>query len=190
MTQRPSNTKDRLIVTAAQLFQRSGYNGVGLAELLAEAQAPKGSLYHHFPKGKPDLALAAASWASDGMLSMIAAAFDDAADFRDGVTTLCHKIAKLFDTSAQWETCPIAATLFESPDNRAFREHADRLYESWIIEVRNHAARFGVSDPENAADTLFIVMQGGWQLARARRDSNVLRRLPDLFPWDTLRQPG
>lgn len=190
MTQRPQNTRDRLTQTAARLFQRSGYNGVGLTEILTEARAPKGSLYHHFPKGKQDLALAAASWASDGMRDMIAAAFNDAQDFRSGVSTLCHKIAKLFDTSPQWETCPIAATLFESPDNRAFREHADRLYESWIVEVRNHAARFGVSDPEKAADTLFIVMQGGWQLARARRDSNVLRRLPDLFPWDSLRQPG
>lgn len=187
MTSRPPNTKDRLIQTAAQLFQRSGYNGVGLAELLAEARTPKGSLYHHFPKGKPDLAIAAASWASDGMLTMIAAAFDDATDFRDGVTTLCHKIAKLFDTSAQWETCPISATLFESPCNGEFRDHADRLYESWIAEVRGHAQRFGVPDPDITADSLFIVMQGGWQLARARRDSNVLRGLPTLFPWGAIR---
>ncbi|EEX09468.1 transcriptional regulator, TetR family [Ruegeria lacuscaerulensis ITI-1157] len=184
MTRRPQNTRDRLTQTAARLFQRSGYNGVGLTEILTEAQAPKGSLYHHFPKGKQDLALAAASWASDGMRDMIAAAFNDAQDFRAGVTTLCHRIAKLFDSSPQWETCPIAATLFESPDNRAFRDHADRLYESWIDEVRDHAKRFGIPQPDMAADTLFIVMQGGWQLARARRDSNVLRRLPDHVPWD------
>lgn len=185
MTERPPNTKDRLIVTAAQLFQRSGYNGVGLAQLLAEAQAPKGSLYHHFPKGKPDLALAAASWASDGMMRLIAASFDDADDFCEGVTTLCHKIAKLFDTSPQWETCPIAATLFEDPTNKKFRDHADRLYESWISQVRVYAERHGLSDPDAAADKLFIVLQGGWQLARARRDSDVLRALPGLFPWDT-----
>ena len=66
----------------------------------------------------------------------------------------------------------------------AFRDHADRLYESWIDEVRGHAERFGVAHPDMAADTLFIMMQGGWQLARARRDSNVLRRLPEHVPWD------
>ena len=36
-----------------------GYHGVGLNELLAKAGAPKGVLYHHFPGGKSELALAA-----------------------------------------------------------------------------------------------------------------------------------
>ncbi|WP_170337156.1 TetR/AcrR family transcriptional regulator [Ruegeria arenilitoris] len=186
MTKRPLPTRDRLIQTAAELFQRSGYNGVGLSELLAEAQAPKGSLYHHFPKGKSDLALAAASWASDGMLELIAASFKDARDFRDGIETLCHKIAKLFDKSGRWETCPISATLFEGPENQLFRDHAYRLYESWIAQVRGHAERFGVEHPQETADTLFIMLQGGWQLARARRNSDVLRNLPRFLPTNAL----
>ncbi|MFN5881268.1 MAG: TetR/AcrR family transcriptional regulator, partial [Burkholderiales bacterium] len=36
-----------------------GYHGVGLNELLAAAQAPKGVLYHHFPGGKAELAVCA-----------------------------------------------------------------------------------------------------------------------------------
>ncbi|MFY8043743.1 MAG: TetR/AcrR family transcriptional regulator, partial [Rhodoferax sp.] len=38
---------------------RKGYHGVGLTELLSAAQAPKGVLYHHFPGGKAELAVAA-----------------------------------------------------------------------------------------------------------------------------------
>ena len=33
-------------------LRRKGYHGVGLNELLADANAPKGVLYHHFPGGK------------------------------------------------------------------------------------------------------------------------------------------
>ncbi|TMV06792.1 TetR/AcrR family transcriptional regulator [Ruegeria sediminis] len=178
MTERPLPTKDRLIRTAAELFQRSGYHGVGLSQLLAAADAPKGSLYHHFPNGKSDLALAAATWASDGMLRLIAASFEPAGSFAEGVETLCRKIAKLFDKSGRWDTCPISATLFEGPDNLSFRSHAYHLYEGWISEVAHHARRLGVTDPAEAADTLFILLQGGWHLARARQDSDVLRSLP------------
>lgn len=171
-------TKDRLIHSAARLFRARGYHGVGLADLLADASAPKGSLYHHFPNGKSDLALAAATWASDEMLRLIATSFDGAETFAKGATTLCYKLAKLFDLT-EWDACPIAATLFEGPDNAAFRQHAEHIYEGWIAEVHDHATRLGLT-PEDAqakAEHLFVLIQGGWLLARARRNSDVLRQL-------------
>ena len=54
MTDRPLSTKERLVRTACALFRQRGYSGVGVAEILTAAQAPKGSLYHHFPNGKSD----------------------------------------------------------------------------------------------------------------------------------------
>lgn len=182
MTERPLPTKERLIRAAADLFRRRGYHGVGLADLLNAADAPKGSLYHHFPNGKSDLAMAAATWASDGMLRLIATAYDPAEEFQQGTQTLCHKIAKLFDKSGQWDGCPISATLFEGPDNAAFRAHAHHLYEGWIDEVTQHAHRLGEPQPRETAETLFILMQGGWQLARARSSSDELRKLPERLP--------
>ena len=180
MSNRPLPTKERLTRAAAELFRARGYHGVGLSELLAAAKAPKGSLYHHFPQGKSDLALAAANWASDGMLRIIAASFEPAQTFQNGATTLCHKLAKLFDTSGKWDGCPISATLFEGPENESFRRHSRHLYEGWITEVNYHAVRLG-QDEDTArkqAEHLFMLLQGGWQLARARQDSDVLRRIP------------
>ncbi|MEL6451700.1 MAG: TetR/AcrR family transcriptional regulator [Pseudomonadota bacterium] len=174
-------TKDRLILAAATLFRTRGYHGVGMADILAEAKAPKGSLYHHFPNGKSDLALAAATWASDQMLRLIAVSFDGADSFEDGAKTVCHKLAKLFEVTG-WDTCPIAATLFEGPDNTEFRGHAAHIYEGWITEVFDHAVRLGLSEPDarRKAEHLFVVIEGGWTLSRARRNSDVLRNLSSL----------
>ena len=178
MSDKPLPTKDRLILSAATLFRTRGYHGVGLADLLADAKAPKGSLYHHFPNGKSDLAMAAATWASDEMLRLIAASFDGAGTFKDGATTLCYKLAKLFDITG-WDTCPIAATLFEGPDNEGFRSHASHIYEGWITEVHDHAERLGLSESEaqSKSEHLFMLIQGGWTLARARRNSDVIREM-------------
>lgn len=180
MTDIARPTKDRLILAAATLFRTRGYHGVGLADVLVEAQAPKGSLYHHFPNGKSDLAIAAATWASDEMLRLIAASFDGADTFKAGATTLCYKLAKLFDKTG-WDTCPIAATLFEGPDNTEMRTHAAHIYEGWIAEVLDHAERLGLSDTDaqSKAEHLFVLIQGGWMLARARRNSDLLRSLAD-----------
>ena len=52
-------TRDRLVHAMSRALQQRGYHGIGLAELLAEAGAPKGVLYHHFPGGKQALAVAA-----------------------------------------------------------------------------------------------------------------------------------
>ena len=52
-------TRERILRAAVRLFQQRGYHGTGLSEILAEADAPKGSLYHHFPQGKAQLGVAA-----------------------------------------------------------------------------------------------------------------------------------
>lgn len=180
MTPKPLSTKDRLIRTAAVLFRKHGYHGVGLNDLLAEAQAPKGSLYHHFPDGKPDLARAAALWASDEMLRLIAVSFHEVETFEHGFTTFCHKIAKLFDLSGKWDGCPISAILFEGPENDSFRAEAERLYEGWITEGAEQAERLGIppQDARILSERMLIIVEGGWVLARARRSSDVLRQLP------------
>ncbi len=49
-------TRERIIYASAELFRRQGYPGTGLKQVVAEAQAPFGSLYHHFPGGKQQLA--------------------------------------------------------------------------------------------------------------------------------------
>ncbi|KIC21575.1 TetR/AcrR family transcriptional regulator [Leisingera sp. ANG-Vp] len=175
----PLPTRERLILAAASLFRNKGYSGTGLAELLTEAAAPKGSLYHHFPNGKSDLALAAANWASEQMLQLIDASFTPAPSFQEGAKTVCYKLAKLFDLQGKWSGCPVSATLFEGPENEAFHQHAALLFEGWISATAAHAQRLGLAEAEAqaAAENFYILLQGGWQLARVRRDSDVIRGL-------------
>jgi TetR/AcrR family transcriptional repressor of lmrAB and yxaGH operons len=52
-------------------LQRRGFHGVGLTEVLAQAGAPKGVLYHHFPGGKAELAVAAIEAAGQHIAAQI-----------------------------------------------------------------------------------------------------------------------
>ena len=77
-------------------------------------------------------------------------------------------------------TCPITSALTDWPDNVAFRELSRHLFDGWIAEFEHHAIRFGASAEEarRKAEHCFILLQGGWDLARSRQDSDVLRHLP------------
>lgn len=173
-----ADTRTRLIQTAAKLFRQKGYHGTGMAEILTLAQAPKGSLYHHFPNGKPDLAKASAEWASDGMKQIIDDSFLPAADWLAGATTLCHKLAKFFDLSGGWDGCPISSVLFDGPQNDDFRALANRILEDWSNHLAGHGARLGLKHPKPQAETLLLLIQGAWVMCRAQNNSDVLRGLP------------
>lgn len=43
------DTREHLLNTAEQLCLQRGFNGMGLIELLKQANVPKGSFYHYFP---------------------------------------------------------------------------------------------------------------------------------------------
>jgi TetR/AcrR family transcriptional repressor of nem operon len=54
---RKTTTRERLITTAAELFQRQGYAQTGVNQIIQAANATSGSFYHFFP-AKEDLLLA------------------------------------------------------------------------------------------------------------------------------------
>lgn len=176
-------TRKRLIQTAALLFQQKGYNGVGVAEILSCAGAPKGSLYHHFPDGKADLARAAAEWMSEGMLQIIDDAFLGKTQWQDGVAHFVAKLAKLFDAMDHKDSCPIKAMLFDGPEDTSFKKVSEDVVSNWQNRLVHHAVGLGLSksDAEVQAETLLVAIEGGWTLARIRRDSGVLRRIPRQF---------
>ncbi len=48
-----ASTRTRLVTAANEAMRARGYRGTSVKDVLAAADAPAGSLYHHFPGGKP-----------------------------------------------------------------------------------------------------------------------------------------
>lgn len=107
-------TRDRLVQAMARALQQRGYHGIGLAELLAEAGAPKGVLYHHFPGGKQALAVAAI----EATAAHIAASLDRLILARaDPLTALQGWLALAqaqLDRSGFERGCPLATVALET----------------------------------------------------------------------------
>jgi TetR/AcrR family transcriptional regulator, lmrAB and yxaGH operons repressor len=69
----PPDTRSRILRAAQLAFRKRGYSAAGLNEILEAAQAPKGSLYHHFPGGKEQIGVAVVAQITQGILAMFAA---------------------------------------------------------------------------------------------------------------------
>ncbi|SFI94821.1 TetR/AcrR family transcriptional regulator [Jannaschia pohangensis] len=188
MTDPSPSTRDRLLQAGLSLFQEQGFHGTSVAEILTRAKAPKGSLYHHFPDGKSDLARVACRMTSDLMLNIIARAYDPAVDFAEGTARMAEKFARLFERDAHWRACPVQTLLIDGPLDRA---DGAAMLQTWIDATTVQAERLGQQESDRAARTVWSVLIGSWTLARAQDDPAPLREMTTLLnmPAPTPKEP-
>ncbi|MEA2309123.1 MAG: hypothetical protein QOI65_1409, partial [Thermoleophilaceae bacterium] len=65
-----AGTRERIVDTSAELFRRQGYAGTGVKQIVNEASAPFGSLYHFFPGGKEQLGEEVIRWSGQMYLQL------------------------------------------------------------------------------------------------------------------------
>jgi len=63
------DSRSSMVRSAASLIRTRGVSGTSLSDVLAESGAPRGSIYHHFPRGKDQLAGDAIRWTSERVLT-------------------------------------------------------------------------------------------------------------------------
>ena len=64
-----SDSRARMVRSAASLIRTRGVTGTSFSDVLADSGAPRGSIYHHFPEGKEQLAADAIKWTSERVLA-------------------------------------------------------------------------------------------------------------------------
>jgi len=63
------SSKASMVRSAATLIRTRGVNATSFSEVVAESGAPRGSIYHHFPAGKKQLAETAIRWTSERVIA-------------------------------------------------------------------------------------------------------------------------
>src|SRR5437588_7959739 len=72
-----SDTRERMVRSAAYLFRERGVSGTAFSDVIAHSGAPRGSIYHHFPGGKLQLAEEAVRYIGDFLGAGVYAATRD-----------------------------------------------------------------------------------------------------------------
>ncbi len=174
-----TSTRDNLINAMTDALQRKGLHGVGLNELLDIAGAPKGSLYHHFPGGKSELAVAAIERISERIDSLFAQLFTNQPDPLNAMHSWLQGALQQLESSGFERGCPLATIALESSaDDVEIRAALQRSFNAVRQALSRQLRAHGYADEqaENLAALFVAIYEGGLLQARVAGSSEPLRR--------------
>lgn len=170
------DTRTRLLRAALRLFRQHGYHGVGVNEILAQAEAPKGSLYHHFPGGKEEIGAAVVALIRDSLLAVI-----DAQPATLPAERVVERVGgQLLETVSRTrhELCALFAAFSAERSNAPrLAEAVSEAYAAFSARVESRLTADGWSAREARERAALVVMlfEGGSLLAAARQDLEAFR---------------
>ncbi len=173
-------TREKLIRTTGELLQRQGYNATGMNQILAESQAPKGSLYFHFPGGKEELAAAAVERSAQNIEGAIEHVLASAAEPGESIERLVATMAAGLDATSYAAGCPLATVALETAaTSDRLQQATNDGFNAWLDAIAARLRTAGWPGPAAGEEALVVLstLEGGLVLARARRDPEPLRKL-------------
>jgi AcrR family transcriptional regulator len=180
MTGRRSDTRQRMLASTSELMCRYGASGTSIDAVLLHSRAPRGSFYHHFPRGRAQLieeALQMSSVLAPDVLEAAGttgplAAFDayvagwrqhlQGNDFRSG--------------------CPVLAVAVETNDDAPqLAAAAAGVFTSWTEALAAALAHHDVPVPRarSLATLIIASLEGAVALCRVQRSLQPLDDVAD-----------
>ncbi len=143
MPDSPPDTRTRMIISATELFRENGYSGTGFRDVVAHSGAPRGSIYHHFPGGKTELAEAAVRLAGDVVAARIERAAADG-DPQALVAAFTDGWRRQLERSDFRAGCPVVAVAVEADAAPAVAAAAAQAFARWEALLAQALRRSGV----------------------------------------------
>ena len=172
-----AGTKDRIMDTTAQLFQRYGYTGTGLKQIVAAANAPFGSIYHHFPNGKAQLGEEVIRRSGEMYKELFEAIFDASPDVVTATSNFFLGAAETLRQTDYADACPIETVALEvASTNEPLRMATADVFESWIATGTARLSAAGIAAAEARRLTLIFLaaLEGAFVLCRASQTTEAL----------------
>ncbi|HKY14143.1 MAG TPA: TetR/AcrR family transcriptional regulator [Microthrixaceae bacterium] len=162
-----------MVRTTGRLLRTQGYNATGLNQIVAEAEAPKGSMYFHFPGGKEELAAASIDRFADRLSRLMERGFDEQPTVADAIGVYLDDLTTTLARSDFAEGCAVAAVTLEAASTHERLARAvDRALTAWTDLIATALEREG-RDPATARRLAIVALaaiEGAIVLGKGHRD--------------------
>jgi len=175
-------TRRKIVEAAAPIFNKKGYEGSSLNDLMQATGLKKGGIYRHF-SSKEELAAEAFDYTWEAAWSARWSRSDDTAN---GIEKLKRLIASFIEhRSPVPGGCPILNTAIDSDDgNPVLRAHVSKALRGWLArlqEILEQAQERGEVrpdvDPKSVAILIVAAMEGALMISRIQRSDEASRRV-------------
>ena len=166
------DTRDRILDATNRLLRRQGYTATGIKQIVAEGDAPLGSIYHYFPGGKEQIAVEALARVGE-RIRMGIASLANVADVPATVNAFfVHNAERLRDSDYE-RGCPIATVALEtSSDIERIRQVCEDVFKGWQDALTHVFTEAGIPEVDAAALATFVLSsyEGALTMSRAMHD--------------------
>ncbi len=166
-------TREMILERAAQLFNRQGYFGSSLADVMHETGLEKGGIYNHF-SSKEELALEAFEYAVAKIGTRYRVLLEGKTNAVERLLAIAGAFKSFLDDPVLAGGCPIMNTAIESDDaHPLLRERATRAMDGWFLMLRRIIEK-GITrgeirpevEAEVLASLLISTMEGAIMLSK------------------------
>jgi TetR/AcrR family transcriptional repressor of nem operon len=178
-------TRQKIIAAAAPLFNKQGYAGCVIKDIMAATGLEKGGIYRHF-ESKEEIAAEAFDYAW-----MVASASRQQGldDIPNHVDRLKQHIARFVTRSSIPGGCPLLNTGVDSDNgNPILRERVRNALKGWQKMLRSILAEGieagtvrGDVDPEKVSRVIISGLEGGMLVSRIEKNDEALRDAMDYL---------
>jgi len=172
-------TRQRIVAEAATLFNRRGFDGGSIADLMEATGLEKGGIYRHFST-KEELAAEAFDYAwqaaTDGLMRDL-----------DSIPNSVNKLKRFMSNFVEWRSsvpggCPLLNTAIDADDgNPVLRKRARKALHQWqdllseIVRagIKRKEIRNGVN-PKKLVTLIVGSLEGALMISRLERDREAL----------------
>jgi TetR/AcrR family transcriptional repressor of nem operon len=175
-------TRRRIVEAAAPIFNKRGYDGTSLSDLMAATGLRKGGIYRHF-SSKEELAAEAFDYTWEAAWNARLLHLDEKANALDKLNQL---ITNFIDhRSPVPGGCPVLNTAVDADDgNPVLRSHAAKALRSWLSRLQaivELAREQGEAKPEvdskAVASVIVASLEGALMMSRLQRNDAPLRTI-------------
>ena len=176
-------TRELILARSAQLFNRQGYFGSSLSDIMRETGLEKGGIYNHFAS-KEQLALESFNYAYGLVQQRVRNALSGKFNAIERLLAIVSVFQGIVEDPPVVGGCPILNTAIEADDaNEALRDRARSAMNDWrttihrIVNkgIERDEIRPGV-DADEVASILITTLEGAIMLSNLFKDPIHMHR--------------
>ena len=171
----PVKTKEKVIQQTVALIIEKGYHGTGVNEILRATKIPKGSFYHHFPKGKDELVTEALRSSTIKLSMQYKKLLKESESLQEGLEKLLdHSKAELQSSKYKARSILVNVSQEVGSINKSLQATCKQLFELIINALESFFHEHNIDTWQESARSFYTRLQGAIVLSKAYQTTSFL----------------